>query len=433
MLDDWNRTDEDYPQELCLHQRFERQAARTPDAVALSGDDCRLTYAELETRLNHLAHQLRLSGIGRGALVALYLERSPAMIAAILGTLKAGAAYVPIDRATPAERLRLILADTGAPLLLVQRSLVNQLPQCGTPVLYIDDHVPHPGTDEDSGSRPPQTGVKSSDLAYVIYTSGSTGRPKSVMVEHRAIGNTVSWRDRELTIYPGDRVLYALPYTFDPSLCIIFPTLAAGARIILASPGEEYDPHRLLQRLLREEVTILEAPPAMLRLMLDDSLFAACRALRWVCCGGEAMPRDLPRRMLDQLDVALYNLYGPTEAAVDSAWWTCRRDDPRPVVPIGRPIANARAYVLDAQLRPVPPGRAGRAVRRWGGAGARLLEQPGPDGRAILPQPVRGHARGAPLQDGRPLPLDSRRGPGVSGTSGPAGKGARFPCRAGRG
>ncbi len=387
VLHEWNRTDEDCSQELCLHQRFERQAARTPEAVALSGDDCWLTYAELETWSNRLAHRLARNGVARGALVALYLERSPEMIAAILGTLKAGAAYVPLDPATPAERLRLVLADTGSPLLLTQRGLVDRLPECGAAVICIDDPVLDPGGDDGAESRPPQSGVQCGDLAYVIYTSGSTGRPKGVMVEHRAIGNTVSWRDRDLPIYPGDRVLYNLPYTFDPSLCIIFPTLAAGARLILAAPGEEYDPHRLLQRVQREEVTILEAPPAVLRLMLDDPLFAACRTLRWVCCGGEAMPRDLPRRLLDQLDVDLYNLYGPTEAAVDSTWWTCRPDDPRPAVPIGRPIANTRAYVLDTRLRPVPPGVPGELYVGGAGLARGYLNNPALTAERFLPDP----------------------------------------------
>ena len=221
-----------------------------------------------------------------------------------------------------------------------------------------------------------------------MYTSGSTGRPKGVMVEHRAICNTILWRDKDLTVHAGDVVLNNLHYTFDPSLGLIFPTLASGARMVLAEPGEEYDPHRLLERVVMEGVTILEVPPALLRVMLDDPLLAACRTLRWVCCGGEPMPPDLPARLFELLDVELYNLYGPTEAAVDATWWACRREGPRPPVPIGRPIANAQAYILDANRPAGRPGRAGRAVHRGRGAGARLPECPGPDGRA-LPRPTR--------------------------------------------
>jgi thioesterase domain-containing protein len=190
-----------------------------------------------------------------------------------------------------------------------------------------------------------------------------------------------------LPIYVHDRVLFNMAYTFDPSLCIIFPTLAVGARIVLAAPGEEYDPHRLIERVLREGVTILESPPPILRLMVDDPLFATCRTLRWVCCGGEAMPRDLPRRLIDQLGVALYNLYGPTEAAVDTTWWTCCRDDPRPAVPIGRPIANTRVYVLDAKQRPVPPGVPGELYIGGAGLARGYLNDPAATAARFVPDP----------------------------------------------
>jgi amino acid adenylation domain-containing protein len=334
--------------------------------LALCADDRSMTYAELEARSNRLAHRLRRLGLGPGRFVALFLERAPEMIVAILGTLKAGAAYVPLDPSAPAGRLRRLLAETGAPVVLVQHALRHRLPECGAAVLCVDDPVPDGDLDDDD-ALPPRSGVRGEDLAYVISTSGSTGQPRGVMVEHRAIVNTVAWRDLDLTVRADDRVLFNLSYAFDPSLCLIFPTLAAGARMVVAPPGEEYDPHRLLERVVREGVTILEASPAVLRLMVDDPLLRECRTLRWVCCGGEAMPRDLPGRLLGALDVTLYNLYGPTEAAVDSTWWACRRDDPRPAVPIGRPIANVRAYVLDAGMRPVPPGVPGELY--LGGAG----------------------------------------------------------------
>jgi amino acid adenylation domain-containing protein len=383
VLEDWNRTDVVFPPGMCLHHLFERQVARTPTALAVCGDDRSITYAELERWSNRLAHRLHRMGIGPGDFVALYLERSSAMIAAILSTLKAGAAYVPLDLGTPAERLRLVLADTGAPVLLSQRSVLHRLPECGIAPICVDD--PAADSEEDDESRPPDSGLCSDDLAYVIYTSGSTGRPKGVMVEHRAIANTVAWRDKDLPIYLHDRVLFNMPYTFDPSLCTIFPTLAVGARLILAAPGEEYEPHRLIERVIRDGVTILESPPPILRLMLDDPLFAACGTLRWVCCGGEAMPRDLPRRLVDQLDVTLYNLYGPTEAAVDTTWWTCRRDDPRPAVPIGRPIANTRVYVLDAKRQPVPPGVPGELYIGGAGLARGYLNDPGATAARFVP------------------------------------------------
>ena len=203
-------------------------------------------------------------------------------------------------------------------MLLTQRGLVNRLPECGTTVLCIDDLVRDHGGDD--GIRIAAAGewraVRRPRLRHLHVgvhgaAQGGDGRAPG----HRQHGLVAR---PDLTIHPDDRVLYNLPYTFDPSLCIIFPTLAAGARMVLADPARSTTRTACCSACIREKVTILEAPPAVLRLMLDDPLFAACRTLRWVCCGGEAMPPDLPRRLLDQLDVDLYNLYGPTEAAVDS-------------------------------------------------------------------------------------------------------------------
>ncbi len=386
MLHDWNATRADFPQGLCLHHLFERQAARTPDAIAVCGDGRRLTYAELEIWSNRLAHRLRRMGAGPGTPVALCFERSPEMIAAILGTLKAGSAYVPLDPNAPAERLRMILADTRPRVLVTQRSLRDRLPDAGRHgALHRrpDLAIPRATTRR----RPPESGVRSDDLAYIMYTSGSTGRPKGVMVEHRAICNTILWRDKDLTVHADDVVLNNLHYTFDPSLGLIFPTLASGARMVLAEPGEEYDPHRLLERVVMEGVTILEVPPALLRVMLDDPLLAACRTLRWVCCGGEAMPPDLPTRLFELLDVELYNLYGPTEAAVDATWWACRRGGPRPTVPIGRPIANVQAYILDANGQPVAPGVPGELYIGGAGLARGYLNAPDLTAERFLPDP----------------------------------------------
>jgi amino acid adenylation domain-containing protein len=391
VLCEWNATKVNFPRGLCLHHLFERQAARTPDAIAVSNDAGRLTYAQLDLWSNRLANRLRRMGAGPGTPVALYFQRSPEMIAAILGTLKAGSAYVPLDPNAPDERLRMILADTRPRVLVTQRSIRDRLTDHpDVEVICIDD------ADDADASRPPDSGVRSDDLAYILYTSGSTGRPKGVMIEHRAIVNTVLWRDRDVAVYAEDVILNNLPYTFDPSVALIFPALAAGARMVLAEPGEEYDPHRLLERVVMKGVTILEVPPVLLRVMLDDPLLAACRTLRWICCGGEAMPPDVPTRLFETLDVELYNLYGPTEAAVDVTGWACRREGPRPVVPIGRPIANVQTYILDAHGLPVAPGVPGELYIGGAGLARGYLNAPGLTAERFIPDPF-GDVPGARL------------------------------------
>ncbi|HEY7426862.1 MAG TPA: amino acid adenylation domain-containing protein, partial [Gemmataceae bacterium] len=362
VLREWNNTRADYPRDLCLHQLFEMQAEKAPEAVALRCGETSLRYDELNAQANRLAHRLRRLGVGPNTPVALCLERSPEMMTAILAVLKAGGAYVPLDPASPPERLRAILADTGAPVLLTQPHLADRLSALSEKLVSV--HISASKNEltpifEDEAATPPNSGVRPGDLAYIIYTSGSTGRPKGVMVEHRAICNTIFWHQYVLTVRADDRLLLLFPYVFDASICIIFPALAAGATLVLPQPGEERDPARVLERVQRDGVTILTILPRMLRLMPDDRLREAGRSLRWVCCGGEAMPPDLPNRLFALCDVPLYNLYGPTETAIDATCWPCRRGENRPNIPIGRPIANVQVYVLDRSRRPVPVGVPG--------------------------------------------------------------------------
>lgn len=362
LLYDWNDTHADYSREVCLHQLFEQQAARTPAAIAVRFGEQTLTYAELDAWANRLADVLRRRGIGPDTFVALCLERSPEMIAAILGVLKAGGAYVPLDPATPIERLRSILDDTQASILLTQHRLKGRLETLETQILCVDEPLADEAPMISAGRSP-----RASDLAYVIYTSGSTGRPKGVMIEHRAICNTIFWHQHKLGLSSNDRLLLLVPYVFDASIAIIFPALASGSEVVLGAPGEERDPAQILDHIRRDRVTLLPVPPSLLRLLLDERLREAGRSLRYVYCGGETMPPDLPARLFELVDVQLYNLYGPTEVSIDATWWDCTRGDDRPAVPIGRPIANVQVYVLDSHRKPVPVGVPGELY--IGGAG----------------------------------------------------------------
>ena len=252
VLRDWNETDVDFPQELCLHHLFERQAARTPEAIA---HQRRRRPADLR-RAGGLVEPAGASPAPDGDrprdAVALYFERSPEMIAADPRHAQGRRRVRPARPGAPAERLRLVLADTRP------RRAAHPASRCGTGLPMWKPRCSasttrSPIAEDDGASRPPESGVRSDDLAYVIYTSGSTGRPKGVMVEHRAIGNTIQWRDRDLTVHADDVVLYNLPYTFDPSLRSSSQRWRSGARMVLAAPGEEYDPHRLLERVVGKE------------------------------------------------------------------------------------------------------------------------------------------------------------------------------------
>jgi thioesterase domain-containing protein len=213
------------------------------------------------------------------------------------------------------------------------------------------------------------------------------------MVEHRSICNTVFWHRDYITVWPDDRMLLFLPYYFDASVCVIFPALAAGAELVLAQPGEERDPSQLLQRIARDKITVLAITPALLRLMLEDNMRQSGPTLRWVCCGGDAMPSELPARLLEQVDLILHNHYGPTEVAVDASCWSCRRGDSLPSVPpIGRPIHNVQVHVLDAHRQPVPVGSPGELYIGGAGVARGYLNDPQLTAERFLPDPFRGQA-----------------------------------------
>ncbi len=383
VLYDWNDTRFDYPR-LCLHQPFEQQAAKTPEAVAVRSDRGVLTYAELDHRANRVAERLRRLGVGPGTLVALCLERSPEMVAAILGVLKAGAAYVPLDPSSPALRLRTILDEARAPVLLAHpdRTVAGWQEAANEEGLTFLTSAANPPPAQ--AWRPPTP----RDLAYVIFTSGSTGRPKGVLVEHAAICNTLHWHVNVLKISPGDRVLFVLPYFFDASLCHLFPALWAGAELVLPEPGEERDPLPLLQRISRERVTVLPCGPGMHRLLLTGPMRESCRSVRLLCTGGEVMPAELLAQLFEQVDAPLCNLYGPTEVAVDATSWLARPDEPLPaLLPIGRPLHNVRVYVLDEEQKPVPVGIPGELYVGGAGLARSYLNDPQLTAERFVPDP----------------------------------------------
>jgi amino acid adenylation domain-containing protein len=355
VLVEWNATARAYPRERCVHELIAAQAARTPDAVAVVAGGEMLRYGALEGRANQLAHALRQASVGPDVLVGLAVDRSAAMVVGLLGVLKAGGAYLPLDPAYPPARLAYMLADARAPVLLTQAALRAQWADAGARVLCLDADWPaiaaHPASAPAPLAQPEH-------LAYVIYTSGSTGPPKGVMIPHRALCNHLAWMQQEFPLTDQDRVLQKYSLGFDVSAWEILGPLLAGACVVCVGPGEHRDLHALVRAIVDERITAIDVVPSMLQLLLDDPRLAASQ-LRRITCGGEAMPPSLPPHVFGTLKTELHNIYGPTEATIGCTWWTCRPDAPQDRVPIGRPIANTQVYVLDRYLNPCPIGVPG--------------------------------------------------------------------------
>ncbi|MEJ2735565.1 MAG: amino acid adenylation domain-containing protein [Anaerolineae bacterium] len=356
ILVEWNDTAAEYAHHLCLHQLFERQSERTPDAVAVSFEGNALTYQTLNQRANQLAHHLQGLGVGPDVLVGVHMERSLEMVIALYGILKAGGAYVPLDPEYPPERVAFMLEDTEVPVLLTQEHLVDSLPEHGARVICLDsdwETIARESTDS------PSSGVTADNLAYVIYTSGSTGRPKGVMNSHRGISNRLLWMQDMYQLTEADRVLQKTPFSFDVSVWEFFWPLLVGARLVVARPRGHMDSTYLVRTIVQQRITTMHFVPSMLQIFLEDPEVERCHSLRRVICSGEALPYDLQERFFARLGADLHNLYGPTEAAVDVSHWRCRQESNLRTVPIGRPVANTQLYVLDRRMQPVPIGVGG--------------------------------------------------------------------------
>ena len=310
---------------------------RTPDAVAVVFAERALTYRELNTRANRLAHHLRALGVGPEVLVGLCVERSLELLVGLLGILKAGGAYVPLDPTYPPARLAFMLADAQVPVLVTQQQCVARLPAHGVQVVCLDDDW------EGLASQPgdnPVSGVTPANLAYVMYTSGSTGQPKGVMVEHRALSNTMHWMQATFPLSEADRVLQKTPSSFDVSVWEFFAPLMVGAQLILARPDGHRDSAYLVDLLATHQITMLQLVPSLLQMLLEEEALATCHSLRHVLCAGEAFTHALQERFFAHLTADLHNLYGPTEATIYATHWTCAPGSPPGHIPIGRPIAQ---------------------------------------------------------------------------------------------
>jgi amino acid adenylation domain-containing protein len=384
LLDEWNDTRAEHSQDVCLHQLFEQQVERTPSAVAVVFEQEQLTYAQLNRRANQLARYLRRLGVGPERLVGVLMERSVELVVALLGVLKAGAAYVPLDPSYPQERLRFMLEDAGASVLLAQRRVASLLPKYDGRIVLVDDERE---AIEGLSAEPLRSGVTAQNLAYVLFTSGSTGAPKGVMISHRAICNHMLWMKSQWPLDGSDAVLQKTPVSFDASVWEFYAPLMMGARLVLARPEGQRDSAYLVEAIKRFGVTVVQLVPLQLQMLLDEPELSECRSLRRVFCGGEALPNAFSQRLNARLDVELYNIYGPTEATIDATAWRCEPGAERAAAPIGRPISNTQIHLLDQHLQPVPIGVAGELYVAGAGLARGYLNRPDLTAEKFIPNP----------------------------------------------
>jgi amino acid adenylation domain-containing protein len=394
ILVDFNRTQCAFSEYPVLPSLFEGEVERAPDAPAVVFEDRSLTYAELNARANRLAHYLASLGVGPDAIVAIYMERSLEMVVALLGVLKAGGAYLPLDPANPDDRLAFMLNDSRPLLVLTQQTLESQLAEMslgGTPhstVICLDRHWKTIVLQSDEN---PERQTTPENLAYVIYTSGSTGKPKGVMISHRGICNRLLWGRGFYQLTGADRVLHAMSPSFDFAGWEILTALTAGAQLILAHPQKDRDTAYLVRLIAEQNITVAGFVPSMLEALLQEPGIETCHSLRKLMSGAEALSGSLQDLFHARLDAELQNTYGPTEAAIDVTFWVCKRaaeyGDNRPSVPIGRPIANTQLYILDSQLQPVPIGAPGELHIGGAGLARGYLNRPDLTVEKFIPNP----------------------------------------------
>jgi amino acid adenylation domain-containing protein/non-ribosomal peptide synthase protein (TIGR01720 family) len=377
----WNETACAYPA-VSVPAQIAAQAAQTPEAVAVRAGEATLTYAALLTQAQQLAGALRARGIAPESLVAVSLERSLDLVVALLGTWYAGAAFVPLDPSYPVERLRYMLDDSHAALLLTDAAQAARLAHTGPTLCLDQDRAQWTA----APVMPPPVPAEA-QLAYVLYTSGSTGRPKGAGNTHAGLRNRLQWMQAAYGLTPADRVLQKTPISFDVSVWEFFWPLLAGAELVMAEPGAHKDPARLLDHIDQYGITTLHFVPPLLQAFVDHPGVARGRSLRQILCSGEALPATLPPRVQQRWpEVTLHNLYGPTEAAIDVTAWTCPTPPP-PTVPIGRPIANLQCYILDPQGEPVPIGVPGECYLGGIGVGRGYHRRPDLTAERFVPDP----------------------------------------------
>jgi len=382
---DRNNTQTDYSDGTCIHHWFEEQVARTPDATAVIFREQRLSYRELNEKAGRLAARLRALGAAPDGIVAICVERSLEMMVGLLGILKSGAAYLPLDPAFPAERAQFMLEDSRAPIVVTQEHLAARFPDARTHVVPIRSVW-----DEPKIAELPASPVEGQNIAYVIYTSGSTGKPKGVQVEHRQVGNFFAGMDQVIGREAGVW-LAVTSISFDISVLELFWTLARGFTVVVQAESEKLassGDYSVAAQIRNRHITHLQCTPSMARFLISgQESLQSLRGLRKLMLGGEALPSGLVAQLRQAVSGEVFNLYGPTETTVWSAAHRIVRDEA--VIPIGRPIANTQIYILDAHLRPTPLGAPGELFIGGAGVARGYLNRPELNADKFLPDPFR--------------------------------------------
>ncbi|MDF5712391.1 MAG: amino acid adenylation domain-containing protein [Rhizonema sp. NSF051] len=377
---EWNDTRVEYPQHRCIHELFECQVESTPDAVAVVFESEQLTYQELNARANQLAHYLRSLGVGPEVLVGICVERSLFMVIGMLGILKAGSAYVPLDPTYPQERLAFILEDAQVPVLLTQGHLVEALPQHKAKVICLDADWQ---TIAQYSQQNLVTQVTTYNLAYVIYTSGSTGRPKGVQIPHSALSNFLQTMQQTPGLTEQDTLLAVTTYSFDIAALEIFLPIIVGACLVIVSREVASDGTRLWAKLTDSNATVMQATPPTWQLLLAAG-WSGNHQLK-ILCGGETLPGHLAYQLRNRC-ASLWNMYGPTETTIWSA--TCSVKTDSNIVPIGHPIAHTQFYILDQHGQLVPVGVPGELHIGGDGLARGYLNRPELTAQKFIPNPM---------------------------------------------
>lgn len=380
MLSTWNNSESDFPSDECIHWQFEKQVSKSPNAIAIYHDGNHLTYHQLNKRANILAWKLKDNGIGPESLVGILMNKSIDMIVSILAVLKAGGAYVPLDPQYPAKRLQFMMSDSNIKVLITSEELVQQLPAPDCKIIYAHSPFFQSYKEREQNLK---AYCEPESLAYVIYTSGSTGMPKGALLHHRGVLNFAKAYREKVGINTGSRVLQLFSFSFDGAVGDIFPALLYGGTLVLYTGNIDIQSTKLENILSDCAINIALLPPAILT-SLSKSKFPE---LHTIVSGGEACPVETARRW--SLNRCFINAYGPTEATVAALWYKVTdRKELSVTVPLGRPIANYRIYILDKDLRPVPVGIPGEICISGIGLARGYLNKPALTAECFLPNPV---------------------------------------------